>query len=126
MMDKYPQSEEEKRFSFDELCRKANEIDKRVKKEKRKEEREKRRIADELDEIRSQDRKQWEYTNGGRNPIGDDPLTLDAEEQRMYEDLGKRDKRTDEQTTPSDSIIPFVLIGIAFLIIIHLHNKHFQ
>jgi len=117
MIDHYP--EDEKRISFDELSARAREIDKQVKKQRKQDE----RAVLELERIREQDRKQWEYTNGGRNPVGDDPIALDGDEHKMYENLGIKDMET-ENNESSNSIIPLMLSVIAIACFVYLVSKY--
>jgi hypothetical protein len=86
--------------------------------------RERKRVARELEKTREQDRKQWEFENGGRNPIGNDPDGLNREEQEMYRRLGEEDMRN-ERNSQEDSLLPFLIIICVTIGVFYLYNKHF-
>lgn len=105
--------EDEPEWNFDECVARSNTAH-----------RNKQRIARELEQTREQDRKQWEFTNGGRNPIGNDPEGLDIEEQEMYRKLGEADSKMDRYDQ-SDDTFQYIIIVVAILAFTYLYIKHF-
>jgi hypothetical protein len=104
---------EEKTWSLDECVRRGDEAH-RMRKQVKSE------VAKELERIREQDRKQWEFTNGGRNPISDDPESLDPEEQQMHEEFGKITRED-----ANDGLLAFLaVLSFVFLILYNLHTNY--
>lgn len=91
--------------SIESKFKRANELHKRRQREERL------RVAREITDVREQDRKQWEFENGGKNPVSDDPLALDRFEHRMFEELGKRSHQV-ESKDDSTEILFIVLAGL--------------
>ena len=104
---------EEKTWSLDECVRRHDEAH-RIRKQVKSE------VAKELERIREQDRKQWEFTNGGRNPISDDPESLDAEEQQIHEEYGKVTRED-----ANDGLLGFLaILSFVFLILYTFHKNY--
>lgn len=93
---------DDKSWSLDECVRRGDEAH-RIRKQVKSE------VSKELERIREQDRKQWEFSNGGKNPISDDPLSLDPNEHKMFEEIGKNADEDDETT-----LFVIILCGILF------------
>jgi hypothetical protein len=104
---------EDKTWNLDDCVRRGDEahnIRKQVKNE----------VARELERIREQDRKQWEFTNGGRNPIGDDPEALDSEEQQQHEEYGKVTRED-----ANDGLLAFLSILCFIFLFLYTYHKNY-
>jgi len=86
---------------------------------------EKERIADEISATRKQQKEQWEYENGGENPIKASPdvESLTPEQKYMFRRLGEINLEREHRRLqePPDSIFPILLlfilvIGFLFLV----------
>lgn len=77
------------------------------------------RLENEIEQLREQDRKQWEFSNGGKNPISDDPESLDPEEHLMYERLGKLQESEEEE----DNTFTFLALLTAIIVFICLYES---
>lgn len=70
-------------------------------------------VSKELERLREQNQKQWEYTNGGKLPNYDDPNALDPYEHEMFRDLGIRDSQNESNT---DETLGFVVLLTVIII----------
>lgn len=95
----------EESWSLDECVRRGDEAH-RIRKQVKNE------VSKELERIREQDRKQWEFSNGGKNPISDDPLSLDPHEHEMFENIGKSETVQDDGISGLIIIVCGILIGM--------------
>jgi hypothetical protein len=105
---------------------KYTEWDKRMRQLKEVE-REERSISEELRKIREQDKRNWEYENGGRNPLDSDTLPYDREDQEMLEEMGRTDMENEKlkNQTSDDSLLPIGFMLCCVVIFLAAYNKYF-
>jgi hypothetical protein len=88
---------------------------------------EKERIADEISATRKQQKEQWEYENGGENPIKASPdvESLTPEQKYMFRRLGEINLERERKRLhePPDSIFPVLLMLILVMGFLFLVRK---
>jgi len=97
---------EEKTWSLDECVKRGDDAHK-----------ERIKLQKEIERLREQERKQWEFTNGGKIPISDDPTSLDPDEHLMCEELGMNDFKN--EANESDTTVEFVVLIIVTTAILY-------